>query len=119
MKNWAHSTDLRERAVGALAGGMHVDEVARLFRVSRRSVYRWRAQMLESGTLEAKAHRSGNKPRVDAQGEAVVLAILDERPDVTLREATIYFIERTDKPCSRSSMGRAMARMRITRKKSP
>jgi len=120
MRPWAHSIEIRERAMAALdKGELGVAEVAELFGVGSRTIYEWRRVRRERGSLQPLAHKSGNKPRVDEEGTIVVREILASEPDLTISEATVYFVERTARQCSPSSMGRALRRLGITRKKSP
>ncbi len=100
------------------SGKYSIEEVAELFGVGTRSLYRWRALRKERGTLSPLPHKSGNLPRVDAQGAQVVRQILDEEPDLTIPQTMVYFIERTDRSCSVSAMGRAIRKLGLTRKKS-
>jgi transposase len=119
MRPWAYPVELRERAVAACdRNDISVEEVAELFGIKRRTLYYWLARRREHKTLEPLAHGGGNPARVDAEGALVVRAIIAEEPDATAEEAAIYFVERTDNPCSRSSMVRAFKRLGITRKKS-
>ncbi len=115
---WAYSVELRERALAALDAKMPVKEVSRLFGVGVTALYDWRRIQRHRGSLAPLPHQSGNKARVDEEGAAVVRAIVAETPDATDREIAMYFVERTDRPCSRASMQRALARLNITRKKS-
>ena len=118
MRNWAHPIAVRERAVAAMDDGeMTVEQVARVFRVGVRTLYDWKELLRERGSLSPRAHRSGNKARVDERGAVVVREILAQEPDSTIEETAIYFVERTNTPCSRSAMGRALQRMGLTRKK--
>lgn len=120
MAKWAHSKEVRERAVAAYESrDVSRAEIARIFGISESSLVRWQQQLKARGTLDPLPHRSGNKPRVDEKGAVVVRAIVAEKPDVTLDEAVIFFVERTNTPCSRASMGRAFQRLSLTRKKSP
>ena len=119
MRSWSHPIEIRERAVAAMEEGEQtVAEVAKLFRVGERTLYEWRRLLRERGSVAPRAHQSGNKARVDDEGAKVVRAILAKEPDLTIAETTIYFVERTSKPCSTSAMQRALARLKVTRKKS-
>ena len=99
-------------------GELSLLEVAELFGVGSRTIYEWRRIRRERGSLRPLAHKSGNKPRVDGEGAVIIREIIASEPDLTIPEATIYFIERTARPCSPSSMGRALRRLGLTRKKS-
>jgi transposase len=82
----ALSLDLRERVLGAVAGGMSCRQAAARFGVSSSSAIRWRALERRQGDARAKAlggdRRSG---RIEAHA-AAILALVDETPDLTLHE---------------------------------
>ncbi len=100
-------------------GELSIAEIAKLFGVGSRTIYHWRQNREQRGSVAPLGHKSGNHPRVRSDDEvAVVREIFASEPDLTIREATIYFVERTAKSCSESSMGRALRRMGLTRKKS-
>jgi transposase len=115
---WAYPVELRERAVAACER-LTVAEVARLFSIGERTLYEWRALKRGTESLEPLPHRSGNPPRVDAAGAEIVRQIIAEDPDATIAETRMYFVDRSAKSCSESSMARALLRLGLTRKKNP
>jgi transposase len=118
MRNWAHPIEIRERAVAAVdSGQLTVAEAAALFQVGERTLYEWKRIRRERGSLTPLAHQSGNKPRVDEKGAEVVRQILADDPDATIEQTAVHFVRQMSKPCSPSSMGRALARIGLTRKK--
>ena len=80
----AYSLDLRERVVGAVAGGLSRRRVASLFGVSVSSVVKWSQRFRATGS--AAALPMGGRRR-NALGEQRdwLLSRLAEKPDVTLR----------------------------------
>lgn len=82
----ALSLDLRDRVLGAVAGGMSGRQAALRFEVSAASVSRWRA--LERSQGDARPgplggdRRSG---RIEAHAESI-LGLVDGEPDMTLVE---------------------------------
>ena len=118
MRPYAHSIELRKRAVAAYESeNKSATEIARLFGVGERSLHRWRVQLRDTGALAPRPHQSGNKARVDEEDARVVHEIVRDQPDASIEELAIFFVERTLKPCSRSAMGRALLRLGLTQKK--
>ena len=80
------SLDLRERVVAAVLQGMSCRQAAARFGVSPASAIRWCSLQRETGSAKAKPQggdrRSGP---IEAQA-AVILALLDNRSDITLME---------------------------------
>src|SRR5688500_13856549 len=89
----AYSLDLRERVVGAVAGGLSRRRVASLFGVSVSSVVKWSQRFRATGS--AAARPMGGRRR-DALGEQRdwLLSRLAEKPDVTLRGLLAELAER-------------------------
>jgi transposase len=82
----ALSLDLRERVVTAVDGGLSCRQAAERFGVSASSAIRWNARRRREGHCGPKAlggdRRSG---RIEAHA-ALILALIDEKPDMTLAE---------------------------------
>src|SRR5260221_4243149 len=78
----AYSTDLRERIVRAVAGGLRQREAARRFWVGVTSVRRYLAQYQQAGSLERKPI-PGCPRRIGRAQEAILLARLAEAPAPT------------------------------------
>jgi transposase len=109
----AYSVDLREKALQALTAGRSVAEVALLFGVSRKSLYRWRAQQASTGAVVPG--QSPGRPRtISAHHEALVLVRLREQPDLTLAELCAVL----PVPVSTTTMHRTVQRLGWVRTKS-
>jgi transposase len=82
----ALSLDLRVRVLKAVAGGLSCRQAAERFGVSAASAIRWRSLERSVGDARPKAlggdRRSG---RIEAHA-TLILALLDETPDMTLQE---------------------------------
>ena len=111
----AYSEDLRKKIVEALGRGMGKSEAARTFSVSLSSVKRyatWQggpvARAQEKTRLQAEAQR-GTRRLLEAD--------LKERPFVTLQQRREYLRVVACVEVSRSTLCRAIKRMRSTRKK--
>ena len=112
--------DLRERVVAAYdRGGLTEADVARLFHIGEATVRRWRRRVRETGSVAPAPHGGGTEPRVLPEHEPFVRALVAEQPDRIVVEVAALFVDRAGRDCSRSSMSRALARMKLTRKKSP
>jgi transposase len=113
----AYSEDLRQRVLAALDGGMSRAEAARTFQVSGSSIDRWRAQRCALGHLRPK--RSPGRPRkIALSAETRLRAQLSASPDATLPEHIRTWLDQQGASLSRWTMSRAIARLRISRKKS-
>jgi transposase len=80
------SVDLRDRVIGAIAGGMSCRQAAARFGVSASSAIRWRALDRDMGDSTPKRQGGDRRSaRIEAHA-ALILAIVDETSDVTLAE---------------------------------
>lgn len=80
------SLDLRQRVMAAIDAGMSCRAAADRFGIAPSAAVKWRRLWLETGSVAPRAQggdrRSG---RIEALGPAI-LAMVDERPDITLVE---------------------------------
>jgi transposase len=108
-----YSHDLRERIVAAVDRGEHsLRELAHLFSVSLSCIVRL-LQRRRTGTIDPKPHAGGRTPRLDAAALQRLRALVAEHPDATLAELRALL----EIPCHIATIGRALARLGITRKK--
>jgi transposase len=112
----AYSEDLRIRVLAALDGEMSVAQVARTFQISVSSVRRWRAQQTALGHLRPK-RPSGRPRRIGPSAETRLRAQLNAAPDATLPEHVSTWTHEQGTSLSRWTMSRAIARLRVSRKK--
>lgn len=112
------SLDLRERVVGAVAGGMSRRQAAERFGVSAASAIRWCALDREMGSPRPKA-RGGDRHsgRIEAQAD-LILSLVDERDDITLAELQARLAEHGH-GFGLGTLWRFFARRGITWKKRP
>lgn len=113
----AYSEDLRQRVVGAVDAGMPRPEVARLFQVSVATIKRYLKRRRDAGHL--RPGRSPGRPPGIAPAQYPALAAqVAARPDDTLAQhCARWQAEQGDAP-SIWALQRALARAKITRKKS-
>jgi putative transposase len=116
----AISTDLRRRAVEAYErGDGSIPTVAARFAVGVSSLHRWLRRKRETGSVERQP-RSGGKPRrISPDGEAMLRAWLDEDPSVPQHELAARLADAGHPAVSQQTVGRTLARMALTHKKSP
>jgi transposase len=60
----SYSQDLRDRVVKARLSGVSVEEVSRMFQVSRDCVYRWLARYQETGSMHPKQRGGYKRPKI-------------------------------------------------------
>lgn len=114
----ALSLDLRTRVLAAVAGGLSCRRAAERFGVSPSSAIRWRALEREQGDARPKAlggdRRSG---RIEMHA-ALILALTEETPDMTLDELRLALAGR-GVSVGYGTLWRFFDRRQITRKKRP
>ncbi|MBV8555287.1 MAG: IS630 family transposase, partial [Planctomycetaceae bacterium] len=109
-----YSMDLRQRVAAAIDhGDGSFRQVARRFRVSLSSLARLLRRRRQAGTLEPKPHGGGHPPALDHEGEERLRELVRQHPDATLDELR----QQLGVPCSRSALGRALEKLKLTRKK--
>jgi len=113
----ALSVDLRERVIGAVAGGMSRRQAAARFGVSASSAIRWCALKAEQGNVAPK-RQGGDRlsGRIEAHA-GLILALVEETPDITLAELRERLAE-SGVTAGIATLWRFFKRRRITLKKS-
>ena len=81
----AYSVDLRERILKDCDSGLSSEDAARKYSVSIASVYSWRKQRRETGSIAPKEYRRGQKPKLEPY-ENEVRQLVADHPDATLVE---------------------------------
>jgi transposase len=112
----AYSGDLRERVIVAVETGASRHEAAERFEVSVSSAIKWLQRWHESRSAAPKP-RGGSVSPLEEFATAI-LALVAERPDLTLVETVAALRKRRIKT-SRSSLWRFLDRHNITLKKKP
>lgn len=116
----AVSVDLRRRAVTAYRqGGASLDAVAARFAVSRASLVRWLALLRDTGTLTPRPNTGGTPFVITEAGRALLQSWLDEDPSVAQHVLAARLVGAGEPPASQQTVGRTLARMTLTLKKSP
>jgi len=110
----AYSSDLRERLIAAVTTGASRREAAELFDVAISTAVKWLQRLRDTGSSAAKP-RGGSTSRLEQHTERI-LAVIDERPDATLKEILAALGKQRIRT-SRSALWRFLGRHDITRKK--
>ena len=113
----SYSGDLRERVIDAVEkDGASRREAAERFDVSVSSAVKWLQRWSESRSAVPKP-RGGSVSPLEAHAE-YILALVAERPDLTLKETLAELLKRRIRT-SKSALSRFFARHDITFKKKP
>ena len=108
------SLDLRERILAAYDADADTREgVARRFRVSLGMVKKLLQQRRRIGEVRAQHHRSGRKPHIVAHHHHQLRALLDKKPDLTLKELRAA----TGLACTLPGIHYVLVRLGLTYKK--
>jgi transposase len=110
----AYSSDLRERLIAAVTTGSSRREAAELFDVAISTAVKWLQRLRDTGSSAAKP-RGGSTSRLEQHREQI-LAVVNERPDATLKEI-LAALRKQRIRTSRSALCRFLGRHNITRKK--
>ncbi len=84
------SNDLRQRVVGAVAGGMSRRAAADRFGMAASTAVRWVQQWRKTGSFRPRPQGGDKRShRIEAHGEEI-LALVEETPDITLAEIAAH-----------------------------
>ena len=112
----AYSGDLRERVIEAVeVGGASRREAAERFGISASSAVKWLQRWNDSRSAASKPCGGSVSP-LEAHAEWI-LALISEKPDLTLKETLVELKRRIR--TSKSTLSRFFGRHHITFKKKP
>jgi transposase len=112
-----YSDDLRSRALQACDEGERPDSVAKRFRVGRASVYLWLKQRREEGRDRPKKMGGGPRPVIRDAVEAALKHLVESDNHLTLAQYRDKLTEAAGIFVHPWTVGRALRRLRLTRKK--
>ena len=112
-----YSVDLRKRALDALDRGMSRAEVVTTFQVSLPSLKRWLKARRLTGDLSPRPPTGGPALTISPEQEADLRAQVASAPDASLADHTAQWNATHTTSLSASTIGRAISRLAITRKK--
>ena len=81
----SYSTDLRVRVIGAISGDLSARQAAARFGIGVSTAVAWYRRYRETGEVAARKQGHGGGSKLDAH-EAFILALVRERPDISLAE---------------------------------
>ena len=111
------SNDLRRRVVVAVDGGMSRRGAARRFGIAPSTAIKWVGAWRRTGSYRPRAQGGDNRShRIEARA-AVVLALVEETPDMTLAEIACHLQSEHGVRVSQSTVWRFFHRRGITFKK--
>lgn len=111
------SEDLRQRVISAVEGGMSRRGAAERFGVAASTAVRWVRQWRETGTMRPRPQGGDNRSqRIEAHGQEI-LALIDERPDMTLAEIAGHLRHAHGLQVAQSTVWRFFERHGMTLKK--
>jgi len=114
----SYSSDLRLKIIEEIQEEKYTKtEIAKQFRVSRSFVYTLWSRFKKTGCYEAKPRGNTRPPKVDATGEDHIREWLSNEPNLTLNDLCERYNEHFNILMGKSSMDRALKRMKITYKK--
>jgi transposase len=115
----AYATDLRQKILRACERRLGSQRtIADGFGVSLAFVEKVVRQDRATGDIAPKPHRGGQKPRLRGAAQTVVQRLVDDHPDATLAELCTGVAAETGVRVSVPTMGRALQRLGLPRKKS-
>jgi transposase len=112
-----YSVDLRERVLAALDRGMTRSVVISTFQVSLASLKRWLAARRDSGSLAPRPATGGPSLTITPAHQHQLRSQLAAHPDASLAEHTTLWNAAHNTSLSQSTLGRAIRRLDLTRKK--
>ncbi len=81
----SYSTDLRVRVIEAISGGLSRRRAAARFGIGVSTAVTWYRRYRETGEVRARKQGQPGGSKLDAH-EAFILALVRERPDISLAE---------------------------------
>ena len=81
----SYSTDLRVRVIEAISGGLSRRRAAARFGIGVSTAVTWYRRYRETGEVRARKQGQPSGSKLDAH-EAFILALVRERPDISLAE---------------------------------
>ncbi len=116
----AYPVELRERVVDAV-DHQHgtVSEIAEIFGVTERYVYKLLKQRQERGDLSPLPHGGGARPKMSEEKKLKVVELVAKAPDATVAELRQEIKKRLRVEVSLGTVWNLLDSLGLTRKKSP
>lgn len=114
----SYSLDFRQKIVSSyFKEDSSQRKIANRFGVALSFVEKLLKQQRETGDLAPKPHGGGPTPKLNAEQLSLLAALVEADNDATLEELCQQLQERTTITISRSTMGRMLEQLNLTRKK--
>lgn len=113
------SADLRERVMKTYldTDGLSIVAAAKMFGVGPASLGRWLKRSRERGSVAPDPMGGDHRTIVGEDGLLILRGLAPERPDAVIEDFVELFEERTGVRVSIATMGRALHRAGLSRKK--
>ena len=108
--------DLRLRVIEAVEEGVSAREAARRFRVGVSTAIGWHRRYRETGETRPRKRGQTSRSRLDPH-EGFILALISERPDITLSEIGERLVDEHDVRVVPSTIWQFLDRRGVTFKK--
>lgn len=120
-----YSIDLREKVINAYHHGKEpikrkqntISGVAERFQVSVKFVKNLLKLYRETGSVTPKPHGGGQPPKISTNGLKFLSETVKKQSDLTIDEYTQIYNNHFQPPVSASTIGRALLKLKLTRKK--
>lgn len=110
------SIDLRERVIAAVDGGIHIDKVKEIFKVSRRVIYEWLELREKTGSLAPKTgFQKGHSHKITNWDQFKEFAYANQQS--TILQMIPKWETLTGIKVSRSVIQRSLKKINFTSKK--
>lgn len=114
----AYSLDLRQKIVESYENNEgSIRQIAKRFKVSKDCVQRLLNRYRREGTIEPKPYSGWNKPKLNEEHLQILAALIEEDNDATNVQLAERIFLRTGVQVSGWTIGRALKKLNITRKK--
>jgi transposase len=115
----AASVDLRSRIIAAWQSTTYSswEEIAETYGVGRATVNRLIRRFRATGSVAPAPHAGGLEPLIPEEKLLEVFELVQEQPDRTVEELAALYSEQSGVTVSRATMGRALERLGLSRKK--
>lgn len=114
MKGKAYSIDLREKVIQAVDDKKYsVQEIAQIFNVSDKWIYKLIHQRRETGCIAPLGHGGGREAKFKGESLEELKKLVNSYPDITLQE----ILDKTGVDASIMAVHRALKKLNFRRKK--
>lgn len=113
-----YSTDLRERVVAAIKGGMSTGEAAKRFAISKAAAGEWARRERRTGSVAPAKQGKPRGLKLDAHAD-FILSLIEKRRDITLDEMVERLAEERSVKVVRTAVWTFLDRRNQTHKKRP